>query len=58
MMYRHRSLLRGKARRGCQSSGMQVIGNLSVWLPPAIIIGLFLWLRADIRVLDRRFEHL
>lgn len=35
---------------------METIGDISVWLTPAIIIGLFLWLRADIRVLEGRFE--
>ena len=28
---------------------MENIGDISAWLTPAIIIGLFLWLRADIR---------
>ena len=27
---------------------METMGNISAWLTPAIIIGLFLWLRADI----------
>lgn len=35
---------------------METIGDISVWLTPAIIIGLFLWLRADIRVLGGRIE--
>ena len=35
---------------------MDVVGDISVWLTPAIIIGLFLWLRADIRALEGRVE--
>ena len=46
---------------------METIGEISAWLTPAIIIGLFLWLRADmrstreelrtdIRALEGRFE--
>ena len=35
---------------------MENIGDISSWLTPAIIIGLFLWLRADIRALEGRFE--
>ena len=42
---------------------MENIGDISAWLTPAIIIGLFLWLRADIRelradlrTLEGRFE--
>ena len=35
---------------------METTGDISVWLTPVIIIGLFLWLRADIRVLGRRIE--
>lgn len=35
---------------------METIGDISSWLTPAIIIGLFLWLRADIRALEGRFE--
>ena len=56
MMCRHRFLLRGQGRRTCQSSGMETIGDISVWLISVIIIVLFLWLRADIRVLEGRFE--
>lgn len=35
---------------------METIGDISVWLTPVIIIGLFLWLRADIRLLGGRIE--
>ena len=35
---------------------METIGDISVWLTPVIIIGLFLWLRADIRGLGGRIE--
>ncbi len=28
---------------------MEGISNISAWLTPALIVGLFLWLRADIR---------
>ena len=35
---------------------METVGDISVWLSPAIIIGLFVWLRADIRALEERFE--
>ncbi len=34
---------------------MESIGDIFAWLTPAIIIGLFLWLRADIHALERRF---
>lgn len=41
---------------------METIGDISVWLTPVIIIGLFLWLRADIRLLggwiEKRFDGL
>ena len=35
---------------------METVGDISVWLTPAITIGLFVWLRADIRALGERFE--
>ena len=35
---------------------METFGDISAWLTPAIIIGLFLWLRADIRAQEGRFE--
>lgn len=35
---------------------MESAGDISAWITPAIIIGLFLWLRADLRALDGRFE--
>ena len=35
---------------------METVGDISVWLTPAITIGLFVWLRADIRALEERFE--
>jgi len=41
-----------------QSSRMETMGDTSSWLTPAIIIGLFLWLRADIRALEGGFEKL
>ena len=34
---------------------METVGDISVWLTPAITIGLFVWLRADIRALEERF---
>ena len=34
---------------------METAGDISVWLTPAITIGLFVWLRADIRALEERF---
>lgn len=35
---------------------MESAGAISAWITPAIIIGLFLWLRADLRALEGRFE--
>ncbi len=35
---------------------MENFGNVSPWLTPAIIIALFLWLRADIRSLEGRID--
>ena len=35
---------------------METIGDISSWLTPAIIIGVFLWLRADIRAQEGRLE--
>jgi len=35
---------------------MDVIGDISAWLTPAIIIGLFLWLRGDIHGLGKRVD--
>ena len=42
--------------RTCEHAGMDIIGKLSTRLIPAIIIGLFLWLRMDVRALDQRVE--
>ena len=36
---------------------MESAGDISAWITPAIIIGLFLWLRADLRALEGRFEQ-
>ena len=45
--------------RGCASpTGMETFGDISAWLTPAIIIGLFLWLRADIRAQEGRFADI
>ncbi len=35
---------------------MEGISNISAWLTPALIVGLFLWLRADIRSLESRVD--
>ncbi len=35
---------------------MDIIGDISAWLTPAIIIGLFLWLRGDIHGLEKRVD--
>ncbi|MCY4590763.1 MAG: hypothetical protein OXE86_09445 [Alphaproteobacteria bacterium] len=35
---------------------MESVADISSWLTPAIIIGLFLWLRADIRALEGRID--
>ena len=35
---------------------MESAGDISAWITPAIIIGLFLWLRADLRALEGRIE--
>ena len=35
---------------------MDIIGDISAWLTPAIIIGLFLWLRGDIHGLEKRID--
>ena len=36
---------------------MESAGDISAWITPAIVIGLFLWLRTDLRALEGRFEQ-
>ena len=40
----------------CESDGMELTNHIAPWLTPVIIIGLFMWLRSDIRTLEERLD--